>query len=58
MFAEYGIPDVLISDNEPQFAPEKFASFANKSGFEHVTSSPHYSQSNGKDENTVKMFIH
>ena len=49
MFARHGIPDVSVSDNGPQFA-----SFANQWGFEHVTSSSHYAQSNRKAENAVK----
>ena len=48
------MPDALVTDNGPQFASAEFARFASKWGFEHITSSPRYQQSNGKAENAVK----
>ena len=53
-FARYGIPVKIVSDNGSQFASQEFAKFAREWGFEHVTSSPHYAQSNEKAENAVK----
>ena len=55
VFTRYGIPDVLVTDNGPQFAAAEFVVFAKSWMFQHITSSPHYSQSNGKAENAVKM---
>ena len=52
-FARHGIPQILISDNGPQYISEEFAQFAKAWDFEHRTSSPHYSQSNGLAEKTV-----
>ena len=53
-FARYGIPDVCISDNGPQFSSDEFKAFCNKWLFEHNTSSPGYPQSNGTAEQAVK----
>ena len=47
-FARYGIPDILYSDNGPQY------SFSKACDFNHKTQSPEYTQSNEKVELTVK----
>ena len=47
MFAEHGIPEVLHSDNGPQYASAQFADFCISRGITHETSSLHYPQSNG-----------
>ena len=54
MFAIFGLPDVLVSDNGPQFASAEFAMFVKQTGITPVTSSPNYAQSNGKADNAVK----
>ena len=46
-----------MSDNGHQFASSEFARFAETWEFEHVTSSPHHSQSNGKVGSAVNIFI-
>ena len=54
VFARFGVPDTVVSDNGPQFASAEFAVFAKSWAFDHITSSPHHPRSNGKAENAVK----
>ena len=51
VFARHGIPETLQSDNgRPQYSSQEFAQMY---GFNHVTSSPRYPQSNGQVERMV-----
>lgn len=52
--ARYGIPDVVVSDNGPQFTSTDFQYLACELDFEHVTSSPHNAQGNGHAERAVQ----
>lgn len=45
----------LVSDNGPQFSGLIFKAFARQYGFEHVTSSPYYPQSNGLAEKALQI---
>ena len=54
MFARHGICEFLKSDNGPQFSGSHFKSFAAEYGFEHITSSPRFPQSNGEAERAVQ----
>ena len=52
--SEYGIPEVLHSDNGLQYVSAHFADFCISWGISHETSSLHYPQSNGFVEACVK----
>ena len=54
IFSQYGIPEVVRSDNGPQYASKEFEEFAKSYGFRHETSSPLYPQSNGLAERMVQ----
>ncbi|GFO15013.1 endogenous retrovirus group k member 11 pol protein [Plakobranchus ocellatus] len=54
VFTIHRIPKVLISDNARQFTSFEFEFFRKQWEFKHVTSSPHYPQSNGFIERTVQ----
>ncbi|KAL7873908.1 hypothetical protein SRHO_G00048780 [Serrasalmus rhombeus] len=59
-FARHGIPDIVISDNGPQFISREFQTFATQWEFCHKTTSPHHAQSNGMAERgvqTVKLLL-
>ena len=54
MFARHGIPEVVVSDNGPQYSCETFKEFACDFQFQHDTSSPYYPQGNGEAERAVR----
>ena len=53
-FARFGIPEIVRSDNGPQYDSAEFAEFTKQYGFTHQTSSPRFPQSNGFVERMVK----
>ena len=58
LFARWGIPHKITSDNGSQFTSAEFHKFANDYGFKTVTTSPYHPQGNGRAENGVKLAKH
>ena len=54
IFSRHGIPDILFSDNGPQFDSREFTTFSTDWQFQDITSSPRYPQSNGEVEKVVQ----
>ena len=57
-FSMFGIPERLYSDNGPQYSSLEFEKCASSWGFQHVTSSPNYPQSNGFIERHIHTIKH
>ena len=55
IFAQFGIPVTLISDNGPPFSSWKFKNFVQEWGTDHRTSSPCYPGSKGLAEKAVSI---
>ena len=53
-FAQHGIPQILLSDNGPQFSASQFKDFTKSWNINHITSSPRFAQSNGEVERSVQ----
>ena len=54
IFSEYGWPDTIVSDNGPCYIAEAFTKIMQEYRVNHITSSPHYPQSNELAEKFVQ----
>ena len=55
LFAQFGIPEVLVTDNASCFVSEEFETFLSKNGFKHILSAPFYRATNGLAERAVQI---
>ena len=56
LFATYGLPLQLVSDNGPQFTAVEFQHFLKGNGVKHIRCSPCHPSSNGLAERFVRTF--
>ena len=56
LFARYGLPRRVVSDNGPQFTSSGFKDCMKANGVEHVTSAPYHPATNGEAERFVQTF--
>lgn len=54
LFARYGLPKELVSDNGPQFTAAAFTEFMNTNGIRHSKSAPYHPATNGAAERVVQ----
>ena len=58
IFPEYGWPNTLVTDNGPCHTSKEFQILMQSMSVNHLTSSPHYLQSNGLAEKFVGIIKH
>lgn len=56
VFARFGLPDTIVSDNGTQFTSEVFQDFVKQNQIKHITTAPAHPATNGAAENCVRSF--
>lgn len=54
MFVRWGIPEMIVSNNGPQFVAQEFQKFCKLNGIKQVLVAPYHPSSNGLAERAVK----
>lgn len=56
MFARFGLPEHLVTDNGPQWTSNEFALFCKNNNIRHIFTAPYHPASNGLAERGVQSF--
>lgn len=52
-FAQFELPNLILSDNGTQFTSIEFGQFCSINGIKHAVSAPYHTATNGAAENAV-----
>ncbi len=56
LFAQFGMPETIVTDNGTQFTSAEFAAYCSRNGINHLRSPAYHPQSNGQAERFVDTF--
>ena len=54
LFAQFGLPETVVSDNAPYFMSQEIEAFLKSNGIRHPTSTAYHPSSNGPAERDIR----